>query len=422
MSTSAKLASSHRKAKGTHRHVRALSSLEVGCRFWGSKVLPSSFVSLVLVMRKKSWFTSLVACLKCGTTLEQHTVSPKILLLTSTRQHGLRPGRNHSDHGDEGSDVVSETSTVEYSHEPFETHQTRVRELLCSSLYLAHPTPFFPFPDVESYDTGADNTLRPPYILMHRLLDRSLCSILDELDTDEHCDMAKQVARLIAKIHSVTLPLGVGPLHGDTEGNLRVGRVPTSSPWSDDNKTTEDLNYAEDTEGCTLIPTTSSEFVTTRLAEFSTNALRAGPQEFKVKLYELAVRVVLFHHDFAPRNILVDRIGGGSWTITGVLDWDDCEAAPYEIAEEMDFEENEWDPDMPVTNEDSERIKQVFVKEIEELEAGFQDIVRITRDGCLRQLYERERGGIWSTQHIREVDRAVAVAQKLTKMADDGQS
>ncbi|KAL5634297.1 hypothetical protein ACGC1H_006191 [Rhizoctonia solani] len=392
---------------------------------------------------------------------------------------------------DVGSGTDSETSTVEYSHEPFDTYQTRVRELLCA-LYgsnagrvaeisrlsgggfnriigvtllldghrkhfilrvprfdnanvfaqvciLRSLRSFFPVPQAESYDTGTDNSLGGPYIFMHRLSGQSLCGILDELDTDERCDMAKQIARLIAKIHSVALPPGVGPLYGDTEGNLRVGRSPTSPPWSDDKKVIEDLT---DAEGRILIPKTFSEFVTIRLTEFSADVLRAGSgQEFKVKLYDrllhasksllrtfaLSDRIALFHRDFAPRNILVDRTGGGGWTITGVLDWDDCEAAPYEIASvwpgwlwqsrgevEVDFEENEWDPDMPLTNEESKQIKQVFVKEIEELEPGFQEMARRTRDSCLRQLYERARGGIWSTQHIREVERVIAVAQELT--------
>ncbi|EUC55023.1 phosphotransferase enzyme family protein [Rhizoctonia solani AG-3 Rhs1AP] len=419
------------------------------------------------------------------------------------------PGHCHPDHSDRssdvnsdvdsdvdsdvGSDADSETSTVEYSHEPFDTYQNRVRELLCV-LYgsnagrvaeisrlsgggfnriigvtllldghrkhfilrvprfdnvnvsaqvciLRSLRPFFPVPEVESYDSGTDNSLEGPYILMHRLPGQSLYDILEELDIDERCDMAKQIAQLIAKIHSFALPPGVGPLYGDTEGNLRVGRSPTSPPWSEDKKIIEDLN---DAGGRVLIPMTFSEFVTTRLAEFSADALRAGSgQEFKVKLYDqllhasnillrtftLSDRIALFHRDLAPRNILVDRNGeGGSWTVTGVLDWDDCEAAPYEIAGvwpgwlwqsrgevEMDFEENEWDPDIPVTNEESKRIKQVFVKEIEELEPGFQEMARRTRDNCLRQLYERARGGIWSTQHIKEVERVVAVAQGLTQ-------
>ncbi|KAG8724883.1 hypothetical protein FRC09_012546 [Ceratobasidium sp. 395] len=349
------------------------------------------------------------------------------------------PNRSHSSDSDGGSDSGSETSTLEYSHEPFETYQALVRELLCDlhgpgaggvaeivrlpgggfnriigvtiSLssnskhlilrvprfgnsditgqvaVLRHLRPFVPVPQVESYDATAENQLGEPYILMHRLPGQSLDGILGELDTDERCEIAKQVAHLIAKIHGVVLPPGVGPTYVD--------------------------------------------FAISRLVEFRSNAAQGGSnQQFKVKIYDallhvvhwmgpmLAVgdRVVLCHRDFTPRNLLADRIGGGSrWEITAVLDWDDCEAAPYEIAAvwpdwlwqskteaEGNYEENEWDPDAPVPDDESERIKNAFLKEIEELEPDFLKTVRITRDRRLRQIYEWAREGIWSNEHIKE--------------------
>ncbi|KAG8745561.1 hypothetical protein FRC10_007739 [Ceratobasidium sp. 414] len=162
----------------------------------------------------------------------------------------------------------------------------------------------------------------------------------------------------------------------------------------------------EGTRGRAPIPTTFPEFVATRLAELTAHARRQGPAHaFRVKLcnelshasrgllrtFALSNRIALFHRDFAARNILVARAAhGGGWTITGVLDWDDCEAAPLEIAavwpgwlwasedeEEADFNENEWDPDLPVPNEECERIKRAFVEEIEKLEPGFQEMGRL---------------------------------------------
>ncbi|KAG9087758.1 hypothetical protein FRC06_002375 [Ceratobasidium sp. 370] len=402
---------------------------------------------------------------------------------------------------DNGSDANSETSTVAYSHEPFETYQTRVCSLLCA-LYgsdtgraaqitrllgggynriigIKLPTdsaalfldlilrvPRFsdanvatqadllralhaslPVPAVVHYDAGVDNALGEPYILLRRLPGQNLHDVLPEMDCDDRCDMAKQVAQLIAKIHNVVLPPGVGPLSGDAKGKLQVRRFPNGPLGPEETASTENLSDAEDTRAHTPLPTTFSEFVATRLAELKAHALRQGPAHaFRVELcdellhaskillctFALSGRVALFHRDFAARNLLVAPTPhGGGWTITGVLDWDDCEAAPLEIAavwpgwlwtsedeDEADFDENEWDPDLPVSNEECERVKRAFVEEIEGLEPGFQEMVRRTRDGCLRPLYERARGGIQSNEHMGDVDRVVEAARRLTKPAD----
>ncbi|KAG8693357.1 hypothetical protein FRC08_009174 [Ceratobasidium sp. 394] len=405
-----------------------------------------------------------------------------------------------SDHDyDSDSDVSSETSTVVYDHEPFETYQTRVRNLLCilygpdtgraaeitrlsgggfnriigATLPTNSAAPFadlilrvprfssaevatqvgllralhasLPVPTVEHYDTGMDNALGEPYVLLRRLPGQNLHDVLLDMEFDERCDVAKQVARLIAKIHNVILPPGIGPLAGDGEGKLRIRRFPDGSLGSEDMPPTEHPSDAGDTRGRAPLPTTFPEFVTTRLAELKAHALHQGPAHaFRVELcdelleasknllptFALSGRVALFHRDFAARNILVDRtLHGNGWTITGVLDWDDCEAAPLEIAavwpgwlwsskdeEEADFDENEWDPDLPVPNEECERIKRAFVEEIEELEPGFQEMARRTRDGCLRSLYERARGGFLSNEHMEGVDRVVGAAQRLAEL------
>ncbi|KAG8747490.1 hypothetical protein FRC10_000626 [Ceratobasidium sp. 414] len=396
-----------------------------------------------------------------------------------------------SQDSDSGSNVSSETSTVAFSHEPFETYQARVRNLLCALYgpdtgraaeiarlpgggfnHLILRVPRFsdanvatqvgllralhaslPVPMVEHYDAGVDNALGEPYVLLRRLPGQNLYDVLLEMDLNERCGVAKQVAQLIAKIHDVVLPPGIGPLSGDCEGKLRIQCFPNSPPHPDGPKETaptENQGGAEDIRGCAPPPATFLEFVATRLAGLTAHALQQGPDHaFRVGLcnellhaskrllhtFALSNRIVLFHRDFAARNILVARAAhGGGWTITGVLDWDECEAAPLEIAavwpgwlwaskdeEEADFNENEWDPDLPVPNEECERIKRAFVEEIEKLEPGFQELVRRTRDGCLRPLYERARGGIGSNEDMKDVDRVVEAAQRLAKLANGGE-
>jgi hypothetical protein len=54
------------------------------------------------------------------------------------------------------------------------------------------------------------------------------------------------------------------------------------------------------------------------------------------------------------------------------------------------------------------------VDEIEKLEPGFLEMVRRTRDGCLRLVYERAREGFFSNEHVKELDQIEAAAKKLT--------
>jgi len=56
----------------------------------------------------------------------------------------------------------------------------------------------------------------------------------------------------------------------------------------------------------------------------------------------------------------------------------------------------------------------LFFDEIEKLEPGFLEMVRRTRDGLLRLVYERARGGFFSN-NVKELDRIGAAANKLTK-------
>lgn len=73
------------------------------------------------------------------------------------------------------------------------------------------------------------------------------------------------------------------------------------------------------------------------------------------------------------------------------------------------------DPDLPVPDDKSELIKKSFVDEIEKLKPWFLKMVRRTRDGCLRLVYETAREGFFSNEHAKELDQIEAAAKKLTK-------
>jgi hypothetical protein len=83
---------------------------------------------------------------------------------------------------------------------------------------------------------------------------------------------------------------------------------------------------------------------------------------------------------------------------------------------EADFEENEWDPDLSVPDGECQEIKQAFVEEIERLQPGFLVMVRHTRDACLRPLYERARSGLFSNEHIPDIDRVEEAARRFSDL------
>ena len=183
-------------------------------------------------------------------------------------------GKQDSNSGpDTDSDANSETSTIVYGHEGFETYQARVRDLLRAlrgpnvaatadierlrggsfnriigislpdagdKLVLRIPRfehvdvaihsgvlrslcDKLPVPEVVEYDTGTDNALGEPYLLTRRIEGVDLHSVLDTMSTVDRCAMAVQIARLIVAIHAVPVPSGIGPLSVDNFEKLCLG-------------------------------------------------------------------------------------------------------------------------------------------------------------------------------------------------------
>ena len=63
-------------------------------------------------------------------------------------------------------------------------------------------------------------------------------------------------------------------------------------------------------------------------------SLREINQEMKSEDLLTCQQLVLWHWDFAPRNILVDRTLDDNWEVTAVLDWDGVLCVPLVLARE----------------------------------------------------------------------------------------
>jgi len=103
---------------------------------------------------------------------------------------------------------------------------------------------------------------------------------LFQMTTNVRCQIAKQVAQLIAKIHAVSLPPGIGPLSADEIGRLRIMQLPVP-PQGD-----ERVEGAE--EGVEHIKSpllTFHSFVSSRIVELRAHAQQCDPPDtFCLKL------------------------------------------------------------------------------------------------------------------------------------------
>ncbi|KAF8526625.1 phosphotransferase enzyme family-domain-containing protein [Hysterangium stoloniferum] len=139
-------------------------------------------------------------------------------------------------------------------------------------------------------------------------------------------------------------------------------------------------------------------------------AFRAAAAKLPIPDAETPARIVLYHPDLAPRNIFVDPETG---KITGVLDWDRAESAPVEAAWQMPAwlwgwdlagsDQLQWvDPDDIPTDPEAVEIKEIFVKEVNEVLPGFVDTV--TSNKLVFELLTFARIGLYSQETIFMAD------------------
>lgn len=263
---------------------------------------------------------------------------------------------------------------------------------------------------------------------MKRLTGKNLHDVHDAMSHTEKLSMARAVARMIARIHSSQVPVAYGPLRGNDEGLIISGYTDAD----DNERELPDCSYTS--------PSTLEDYLTTRFAEMASNAVDAferfiyeGLRDAVADIIKLlpsraSYRHVLRHTDFAARNILVEySTGDDIWHISGILDWDDCEVAPGEIAFACpgwvwshpdegsvsdSFDESDWDPDESVYNDKCQEIRDVFVDEIEELLPGFIDVVRETRKVPLKKLWNLAGSGVYSNETHREATSIVKFASE----------
>lgn len=163
-----------------------------------------------------------------------------------------------SDAGSDASDAESETSTIIYGHEPFETFKDRMHRLCCTHwpsatancfevsrmagggfnriigitynnpitmnkeeyvlriprtvstifeyelaalLHISQKTDL-PVPKIVAFDLKSDNALESPYTIQHRISGTTLLEVYETLNKDQKLSLAKGIAQIIKSLQS----------------------------------------------------------------------------------------------------------------------------------------------------------------------------------------------------------------------------
>ena len=281
---------------------------------------------------------------------------------------------------------VTDTSTLMYSHEPFETYQSHVLHL-CRDLwptlhqdyiiermkggsfnriigidvfgtdprqptrlilrvprddsdridqevailqYVQQHTGIL-IPSVVASDHTSDNALNQSYMIQNRLSGASLHYTYRDLSYEQKRPIAEQYARLLLDLQGVTSQIA-GVIEGPTTGNEDFKIVHFDLGWGSEKPLPTDVPGNS----------TTIEMLKTQFARLRAESLRCEPPdmfdiEFWNQLEAAALEMhqagvfnntkhVLCHLDLMPRNIMIKL--DPEVSISGVLDWDSAVFLP----------------------------------------------------------------------------------------------
>lgn len=202
---------------------------------------------------------------------------------------------------------------------------------------------FLPVPEILAYDSTDENAIEAPYVIQKHAPGQRLDEVLEnEVLTSKDC---LQIASIIADIF-VRMQRELNPINGRFVSSPNIPHrcddvseilpflvfapfkidgweVPLSTlsgSVADFLEGILDLRHEKE-KNENLLP------VWSRLSQIS--------QEMKSRGFFICEQPVLWHWDFAPRNILVGRTpGNNTWKVTAVLDWDGVLSVPRVLTRE----------------------------------------------------------------------------------------
>ncbi|TFK34556.1 kinase-like domain-containing protein [Crucibulum laeve] len=249
-----------------------------------------------------------------------------------------------------------------------------------------------PVPHVLCFDLSSENQIGSPYILQSHVPGKRLHSIYPTLPFEKKKAVIREVAQLLKQFNDITFST-IGML---VAGNPECTEVKIDQAWD----YAEDIFPREDDPRPPAQSNSTRSFLEERWSFHLEEEERCGPSSRSEISYITAfrklteglqlpnidtpARIVLFHTDFAPRNIFVDEETGD---ITGVLDWDRAESAVVEAAWTMpawlwDKDSTgsdllSWvDPDEIPDDPTAQKLRTFFIQEIGNLIPSYVEVIR----------------------------------------------
>jgi aminoglycoside phosphotransferase (APT) family kinase protein len=287
----------------------------------------------------------------------------------------------HVSDSDPEDDRVSDSSTLVYDHEPYDTFQRCVLAL-CKSLFdhaendigiqrlkggghnrvigislgatdkdkveeyvlrvpryedaqlrrdiaplqFLSDEPEFKIPQVITFDDSANNPVGSPYMVQRRIPGLTLLWTYTSLSHETKCAIARELGQTFKALHSIKSSTA-GTLELSPQGILMVKPFETDGdqtlPHNDGVPTTEPSDMLRELyqkrEDITMATLHFSEFVPIIELASEMKAFKLLDDDF----YSLC------HFDLHPRNILVQEVSSiQQHAITGILDWDSAIFAP----------------------------------------------------------------------------------------------
>jgi len=276
-----------------------------------------------------------------------------------------------------------------------------------------------PVPGVLHFDPTSENAISSPYMVLSRLSGRSLEHVYLEMPFEKKKRVVCNVARLLGKFSNVSFEtIGMLRAGSEDEDIIIIGQAWDESdyffPRMEGTRTPRGLSksiasYLEE-RWSYLVYEEQRRHPGESFDARYTAAFRAAASKLPIPDPDIRARIVLFHTDFAPRNIFVDEDTG---EITGVLDWDRAESAPVEAAWTMPawlWDHNaggsnqlEWEsPDKIPDEPRAAELRDLFLREIGNVIPDFVDVVRGSK--LLHNLLLFARRWLHSSEIIERAD------------------
>jgi hypothetical protein len=288
-----------------------------------------------------------------------------------------------------------------------------VPEVADHAAILSYVAKYLPVPPVLKYDISYNNPIRSAYMIQGLMPGVPLEDIYGGMSATEKAQIVKEVVGVMKKMDDITFS-GIGLLKASADSGIRL------APWKPDK---DDAAYTP--------PTTIPSFLFQRFKSHSAECLRLDPTPGQDNIFtrglaplveqvarnrNLDTHIRLYHNDFEPRNILVDRNPDGTFVVTAVLDFDRACAAPAEVAQVVPHWLWTWniaelDGDVRFANQDPEdpqalALKRLFDVEIERVFPGFWEFW--TRNTALCELLHFAIEGIDSNEGFRRANKLIA--------------